>query len=61
MAASHDEDSDRLLGRLTKGFGALLEQVQQLAKNNIELEKRLAHARDEVFASSLPFSSFALL
>lgn len=41
---SHDE----LIEKLTTGFGAMLEQVQQLARRNMNLEQRLAHVREEV-------------
>ena len=53
MAASHDEDHDQLVARLATGFGAMLEQVQQLAKKNTELEQRLARLREEVSSSPL--------
>ena len=53
MAASHDEDHDQLVLRLATGFGAMLEQVQQLAKKNTELEQRLARVREEVSSSPL--------
>ena len=45
----HDHDHDQLVTRLATGFGAMLGQVQQLAKKNTELEQRLAHLREEVF------------
>ena len=53
MAASHDQDRDQLVEKLANGFGAMLEQVQQLAKRNLELEQRLAHVREEVSSSPL--------
>ena len=58
MAASHvqDQDHDQLVQRLATGFGAMLEQVQQLAKKNSELEQRLAHVREEVSSSPLVLS-----
>ena len=49
MATSRDEDHDQLVARLTTGFGAMLEQVQELASKNTELEQRLARVREEVF------------
>ena len=52
MAASHDKDHDQLVERLATGFGAMLGQVQQLAKKNTELEQRLARVREEVSFSS---------
>ena len=52
MAAYHDEDHDQLVERLATGFGAMLGQVQQLAKKNTELEQRLARVREEVSFSS---------
>ena len=52
MAAPHDEDHDQLVERLATGFGAMLGQVQQLAKKNRELEQRLARVREEVSFSS---------
>ena len=48
MAASHDEDHDQLVTRLATGFGAMLEQVQELASKNTELEQRLSRIRGEV-------------
>ena len=57
----HDEDHDQLVTRLATGFGAMLEQVQQLAKKNMELEQQLAHLREEVFSSPLIFILSPLL
>ena len=48
MATSHDEDHDQLVVRLTTGFGAMLQQVQELASKNTELEQRLARVLEEV-------------
>lgn len=50
----HDKDHDQLVLRLTTGFSAMLEQVQELASKNTELEQRLARVREEV-SSSPPF------
>ena len=41
-------DEHQLIETLTAGFGALLSQVQELAKRNTDLERRLARVRDEV-------------
>jgi len=48
MAFSVKESQEQLIQRLTAGFGALLEQVQELARKNIELEERLTRVRQEV-------------
>lgn len=48
MAVEDQESPEKLVERLTNGFGALLEQVQELASKNQDLEKRLARAREEV-------------
>ena len=61
MATAHDEYYDRLVTRLTTGFGAMLEQVQQLANKNMELEQRLQHVGQEVSSSSLFLPLAALL
>lgn len=57
MATSHDEDHDQLVARLTTGFGAMLEQVQELAIKNTELEQRLARVLEEV-ATFHPYSHY---
>lgn len=61
MAPSHDEDYDRLVARLTTGFGAMLEQVQELASKNTELGQRLARVREEVTTSFPLLTVSALL
>ena len=63
MTTSHDQDQDheRLVESLTTGFGALLEQMQELARKNIELERRLARAHREVSSSSPFITLFNLL
>ena len=43
-----DEDHNQRVERLSTGFGALLEQVQELALRNTDLEQRLARVREEV-------------
>ena len=48
MATSNDDDHNQLVTRLTTGFGAMLEQVQELASKNRELEQRLARFHKEV-------------
>jgi len=48
MESDGDKDHDQLVEKLTTGFGAMLEQVQMLARRNIDLEKRLARVREEV-------------
>ena len=48
MAIEEGESHEELVERLTNGFGALLEQVQELASKNQDLEKRLARVREEV-------------
>ena len=61
---SHDGDTDQLVARLTTGFGAMLQQVQDLASKNTELEQRLARIREEVINlhTILPrFSRFAMM
>lgn len=55
MATLYDEEHNQLVVRLTTGFGAMLEQVQELARKNTELEQRLTRVREEVFPSPLPF------
>lgn len=61
MAAFHEEDHDELVARLTTGFGAMLEQVQELASKNIELEQRLARVREEVSINPLFLNESSLL
>ena len=62
MATSHDEDHDQLVARLVTGFGAMLEQVQQLASKNTELERRFARLQEQVSpASHLILIDFAVL
>ena len=53
MEAPDEESHEPLVERLTTGFGALLEQVQELARRNTELEQRLAHVREEVITRFL--------
>lgn len=53
MATFHKEDHTGLVARLTTGFGAMLEQVQELASKNTELEQRLARVREEVSSTPL--------
>lgn len=48
MATYNDQDHNQLVERLTTGFGAMLGQVQELARKNTELEHRLARVREEV-------------
>ena len=48
MAFEDHESHEKLVQRLTNGFGALLEQVQELASKNRDLEHRLARVREEV-------------
>ena len=48
MAFEDHESHEQLVQRLTNGFGALLEQVQELASKNRDLEHRLARVREEV-------------
>ena len=60
MDTFHEEDHTGLVARLTTGFGAMLEQVQELASKNTELEQRLARVREEVASSPL-FLAFSIL
>ena len=48
MANCQDEDLGQLMARLTTGFGAMLQQIQELSSKNTELERRLARIREEV-------------
>ena len=48
MEDPDEESHDQLVERLSTGFGALLEQVQELALRNTDLEQRLARVREEV-------------
>lgn len=48
MATEEQGSHEELVERLTNGFGALLEQVQELASKNQDLEKRMARVREEV-------------
>lgn len=50
MADSDGENYEQLVVRLTTGFGAMLQQVQELAS---KLEQRLARLRKEVSYSPL--------
>lgn len=63
MTSTRNESHEQLIQRLTTGFGALLEQVQELAKSNTDLERRLARVREEVvafFFSSLDFAAMTI-
>lgn len=51
MDSADGESHEDMIKRLTAGFGALLEQVQELARRNQELESRLTSVRDEVSTS----------
>ena len=57
----HDQDHDRLVEALTTGFGALLGQIQELARTNTELERRLARVHKEVSSVPLSVTSLNLL
>lgn len=48
MASDREHSHDRLVERLTNGFGALLVQTQELINKNQDLEQRLARVREEV-------------
>ena len=48
MASHNDDYHHDLVQRLTAGFGALYNQIHELASRNHDLEQRLALARDEV-------------
>ena len=48
----HEHDHEKLVQQLTAGFGALVEQVQELVSKNQDLEQRLARVREEVIAMS---------
>ena len=48
MESPDEERHEQFVERLSTGFGALLEQVQELARRNTELEQRLALVREEV-------------
>lgn len=48
MESKEDKSHDQIVEKLTTGFGAMLEQVQELARRNIDLEQRLARVREEV-------------
>ncbi len=54
MSTEGEESHEQLVERLTNGFGALLEQVQELASKNQDLEHRLARVREEVSCAVLP-------
>ena len=56
MEAPDEESHEQLVERLTTGFGALLEQVQELARRNTNLEQRLALVREEVMTHSSSFT-----
>ena len=49
MAVPNEKNYHQSVERLTNGFGALIEQVQELARKNTDLEQRLARVREEVF------------
>ena len=53
MACYNDDDHIELVERLILGFKALLNQVNDLAKKNQELEQRLSLTRNEVRSSTL--------
>lgn len=48
MESDDDENHDQLVEKLTTGFGAMLEQVKELARRNLDLEQRLPRVREEV-------------
>lgn len=50
MEKAQDEGlgSNQLLQRLTDGFGALLEKVEDLARKNIEFEQQIKALRTTV-------------
>lgn len=56
-----DKDHSTLIERVMEGFGALLEQVQDLAAKNDALEQRLAQHSAEVRLQCLPCIVSALL
>ena len=53
------EEHDALVAQLTSGFAAMLEQVQELARRNTELEQRIARFQKEVGLSFLTFDAGA--
>jgi hypothetical protein len=61
MELNDQERHENLVEKLTTGFGALLEQVQELARRNTDLEQRLARVREEVLklpSLQVPFLSY---
>ncbi|KAK4697878.1 hypothetical protein P7C71_g274, partial [Lecanoromycetidae sp. Uapishka_2] len=60
MSSTETESQDKLIEQLTAGFGALLEQVQELAQRNQELQSRLTRVHKEathLIRSNGPLSS----
>ena len=55
MGSTGDESHDDLVTKLTTGFGAMLEQVQELARRNIDLQMRLSRVQEEVSLDPVPF------
>lgn len=52
MESPESESHEEFVLKLTTGFGAMLEQIKELARRNTDLEQRLAEIQDEV--GSLP-------
>ena len=66
MSISHEQDHHvqdhaRLVEALTTGFGALLGQIQELARTNTELDRRLARVHKEVSSTPHFVTSLNLL
>ena len=53
MESTDNKSHEQLVEKLVTGFEALLEQVQELALRNTDLEQRLARVRVEVITSYL--------
>ena len=48
MESAGEESHKELVVKLTDGFGAMLEQVQELARRNTDLQQRLAAVLEAV-------------
>ena len=48
MGSAGEESHKELVVKLTDGFGAMLEQVQELARRNTDLQQRLAAVLEAV-------------
>ena len=66
MAERSNEHQSQLVEQLTVGFGAMLEQVEELARRNHDLRQQLEQVRQRVHKEvssffSIPLETYTLL